>query len=63
MIKLVSIAEKKLQKIPNKIITRRALKKNLTIEKKSNLFLPLIRKYLFHKEEDGSYTKWILKSS
>ena len=60
MIKLVSIAEKKLQKIPNKIITRRALKKNLTIEKKSNLFLPLIRKYLFHKEEDGSYTKWIL---
>ncbi|MDC0057199.1 SDR family oxidoreductase, partial [Alphaproteobacteria bacterium] len=36
------------------------LKKNLAIEKKSSLFLPLIRKYLSHKEEDGSYTKWIL---
>ena len=60
MIKLVSIAEKKLQKIPSKIITKRASKKKSTIEKKSNLFLPLIRKYLSYKEKDGSYTKWIL---
>ena len=60
MIKLVSIAEKKLQKIPSKIITKRTSKKNSTIEKKSNLFLPLIRKYLSYKEKDGSYTKWIL---
>ena len=60
MIKLVSIAEKKLQKIPSKIITKRTSKKKSTIEKKSNLFLPLIRKYLSYKEKDGSYTKWIL---
>jgi len=60
MIKLVSIAEKKLQKIPSKIITKRASKKKSIIEKKSNLFLPLIRKYLSYKEKDGSYTKWIL---
>ena len=60
MINLVSIAENKLKKIPNKIITKRVFKKNTSVENKSSMFLPLIRKHLSQKNEDEGYTKWIL---
>ena len=60
MINLVSIAENKLKKITNKIITKRNFKMNTSVENKSSMFLSLIRKHLSQKNEDEGYTKWIL---
>ena len=58
MIKYVTIAEKKLSKYKNNIINR---KKNIKINSKLNhqIILPLIRKNLSNKNDDGSYTKWV----
>ena len=58
MIKYVTIAEKKLSKFKNNIINR---KKNIKINNKLNhqIILPLIRKNLSNKKDDGSYTKWV----
>ena len=59
MIKLVSIAEKKIKKISNKAISKKPAYKNLNQKVKKNIF-PLIRKHLSTKEKNGTYTKWIL---
>ena len=59
MIKLVSIAEKKLNSINNKIISKKSIFKKLNQKVMKNIF-PLIRKHLSTKEKDRTYTKWIL---
>ena len=59
MIKLVSIAEKKLNSINNKIISKKSIFKKQNQKVMKNIF-PLIRKHLSTKEKDRTYTKWIL---
>jgi len=59
MINLVSIAEKKINSVKNKILNRKILNKKLSTNIINDLF-PLIRKNLSIKEKDGTYTKWIL---
>ena len=58
MIKYVNIAEKELSKYKNNILN----KKNNTKKEnklKSNIILPLIRKNLSEKSQNGEFTKWI----
>ena len=58
MIKYVNIAEKELSKYKNNILN----KKNNTKKDnklKSNIILPLIRKNLSEKSQNGEFTKWI----
>ena len=59
MIKLVSIAEKRLNRVNNIIITKKLARKNLSQQIGNNIF-PLIRKHLSRKEKNGSFIKWIL---
>ena len=59
MIKLVSIAEKKINKISNKIILKKSTYKKSNQKVKKNIF-PFIRKHLSSKEKNGTYTKWTL---
>ncbi len=59
MINLVSLAEKELKKNKNKILsTKTKIKK--TNNKFYNDLFPLIRKNLSDKNNDGSYTKWVI---
>ena len=57
MIKLVSLAEKKLNKVTNKILKRKLVSKNTILQEN---FFPLIRKYLSPKDRNGNYIKWVL---
>ena len=58
MIKYVTIAEKELSKYKNNILNiKNNSKKNNKL--KSHIILPLIRKNLSVKNENGDYTKWI----
>ncbi len=58
MIKYVTIAEKELSKFKNNILNKKNnIKKNNKLN--TNIILPLIRKNLSNKNEDGNYTKWI----
>ncbi|MBO6468498.1 MAG: class II aldolase/adducin family protein, partial [Pelagibacteraceae bacterium] len=59
MIKLVTIAEKKINKASNKILPKKLKSKNIKPQIVNDLF-PLIRKYLSKKEKNGSDAKWVL---
>ena len=59
MINLVSLAEKKLKKFKNKILSKKIKIKKNKADISNDLF-PLIRKNLSNKNNDGSYTKWVI---
>ena len=59
MIKLVAIAEKKINKVTNKILIKKLTSKKIKPQIVNDLF-PLLRKYLSKKEKNRSDAKWVL---
>ena len=59
MIKLVSIAEKQINKNKKKIANRTKIKKNNKQLLEKNILFPLLRKYLSFKKKNDSYIKWV----
>ena len=60
MIHLVSLAEKNINRVHNKIAKKNVFKKHKKQFYEKGILFPLIRKYLSTKEKNGSYVKWIL---
>ena len=59
MINLVSIAEKELKRFKNKILNKKIKIQKINTNHYDDLF-PIIRKNLSNKNNDGSFTKWII---
>ena len=59
MINLVSLAERELKKFNNKILSKKVKVKRINSDVYNDLF-PIIRKNLSYKDNEGSFTKWVI---
>ena len=59
MINLVSLAERELKNFNNKILSKKVKVKRINSDVYNDLF-PIIRKNLSYKDNEGSFTKWVI---